>query len=472
MYKQKQILKTLESSLRNIKTGIYIKSLQIKTDYTQYKTEFRNFHPKFYDVDRTLNKYIREVRDFKNLPIRIFDPLYFDHEFEPMDGGLQGLINQMKRANVLGNNSNSLISPYKVINLLYNIALKEMYHEKEFFIGIEKTINISNIKLDDLDPRYSYGFLYASYKTGWGRPETIHFFENYIEGRADNFFCRWIITLLEVLIKGPMFSYERVNRLINQHFLEILIMFWEKELVHNTKHVSLLMDLLREKKILNQKIWDRFIEDCKEKADKNYKPPMLIYYDSFLKNLNFIINEPTSYKYQDKEVIEILSKMKSLNKDPYDIYLYNSEEIRFNTYNDMLLQRNDVSSETHIGYSPKEEEVKEEKVKVVYQEEKNYDHIINEFKNRIISGEHILIVKFDMMNKFPNESLLLDELTDEMMDLHNKNLIDRMIKEGKLDKIFDKKPDPKLGSTPASPQQDASAGGKGDGKEMKKKKGK
>ena len=48
-------------------SGFYIKSLQIKTDYSRYKKHFRHFHPKHFDVDRTHSKYVREIRDYKDL---------------------------------------------------------------------------------------------------------------------------------------------------------------------------------------------------------------------------------------------------------------------------------------------------------------------------------------------------------------------------------------------------------------------
>ncbi len=463
-------VKSFEDCLKKQKNYFYLKNLQIRTDYTHYKTHFRNYHPKYFDVNRNLNKHIREVRDFKNLPMNTYDALYFDHESEPINGGLVGLIKTLKKSNALGNTSSALISPYIVINILYNMAERNI-NDTDFFQNLERTINTSNIKLDELDPRYSYGYLYAAYKTGLGRVENVLFFENYLEEVVELYYLSWIISLIGVYLKSTFFDKGKFQILMDNYFEDAILAKWEKELKYNTKNIAALMNILSEHKILKESLWDKFIDDCKVKTAKSYKPPQLIYYHYNLKNVEFILNEPKSHLYKNKEVKDLLENMKKLNRDVHETYVYDSDKMKFRTFDDMLTNKNDYTVDSHIGFSPIEE-TKEEVIihkKVIVKH--STENIREEIKALIEKGEHILVVKKLMYDKFPNNDDEIEEYADEFTDLFNKLYIEKLTKEGRIDKLFEKYADPKLGasSTPTPGAGGDKAGEKGADQKKKKK---
>ena len=468
MFKNKIFQKTVEEAVSKQKSFFYLKSLQIKTDYTQYRTYFRNFHPKFFDVDRSLNKYIREVRDFKNLPIRTADPLYYDHDLEEVTGGMPELIKLLKKTNALGNMSSSVISPYKVMNLLYNIAYKE-YNEKDFYQQLEKTINTSNLKLDNLHPRYVYGFLYASYKTGLGRPENIYFFENHLETISDSLRTTWIISLIKEYTSSILYDAEKFKRILDLCFVDNLLVNWNKEVKHNTKNISILIESLKSKNILNEIIWGRFIEDCKEKTVSKVKPPLLIYYDSNLNNLDYIVNNPESSFYQSKEVLELIDNMKALNNGFDDNYIYNEKLMRFNTFDEMVARKHEITPKTHIGITFEEEEV-EEVVETIKQVKLFDTQVIrNEMKQRLEKGDHILVVKSSLYDKYPQYENEIEDFALELIEIFNKLQLEKYIKDGKLDQLFEKKSDPKAGASSSPASTDAKGDSKAEGKQKKKK---
>ncbi len=69
----------------NYKTGFYVKSLVLRTDFSLYKREFKLWHPRYFDIARR-TEYEKTKRDFKKLKFNTQDPLFFDYNLQKITG--------------------------------------------------------------------------------------------------------------------------------------------------------------------------------------------------------------------------------------------------------------------------------------------------------------------------------------------------------------------------------------------------
>lgn len=49
----------------NLKSSFYLKSLQLKQDFSKFKTHYRLAHPKYWDMERDRTFYQKYKRDYK-----------------------------------------------------------------------------------------------------------------------------------------------------------------------------------------------------------------------------------------------------------------------------------------------------------------------------------------------------------------------------------------------------------------------
>lgn len=468
MFKPKVINKTFEASFKNVKSFFYLKSMQIKGGFHRYNEHYRLYHPSFWDVDRTKTKYLREYRDYrtKSLPVQSLDPLHFDHQLEQVDGGLPLMITNLKKKNFLGNTSTAMISPYKVINLLYNMVKREI-NDPEFYTEVERTLNTNLIKEGSLHPRYAYGYLYSSYVSGIFRPENIIFFENYLEGRQYSFSAVWVVELMDAFTKSKAYNLEKFKLLLSIIFEDSLMIHWEKQLRHNQKKMAMLAASLQRGRCFHEKLWSKLVEEIKIKPSKHLLPDYIV----ILNAINFYYNDPESPKYKDPEISEILEKMKAQNVETNDAYLYNSNELRFYTFDELKSRNNEISSKTHFTMTPyyiEDDETFESEDEI---EEFDDTPLVQEMKRRVVEeGQTLDEAKESMMKKYgPDYEYLIEDLCFNYYPEYTQNLAKVLLKSDRFDEVFEKKPNPRKGFE-AKPQGGAGAGGAKGGEDVKQKK--
>ena len=71
----------------NYKTHFYLKSLSLKTDFSRYSKYFKEWHPRYFDINRR-TQYQKDHRDYRKLVFNTQDPLYFDYHLEKVNGGM------------------------------------------------------------------------------------------------------------------------------------------------------------------------------------------------------------------------------------------------------------------------------------------------------------------------------------------------------------------------------------------------
>lgn len=83
--------KIFQNVKTNYKSHLYLKSLSLKTDFSNYSKHFKIWHPQYFDVVRR-TQYNKENRDFRKLTFNTQDPLHFDYHLEKVNGGIPRVI--------------------------------------------------------------------------------------------------------------------------------------------------------------------------------------------------------------------------------------------------------------------------------------------------------------------------------------------------------------------------------------------
>lgn len=493
-------INTFSDLLKHYKiNSFYIKSLQIKTDYSRYKTYFRNFHPRHYDVDRSHSKYVRENRDYKDLSYFTKDPLHFDHHLPELLGSLDDHIQEIKKTNALGNLSNSLISPYKVINMMYNMVITN-HPDKNFYKQIESTINIHTIVQDTLHPRYPFAYLYCAYKTGIYKEEAMTFFENHLEELTYLVHSRWAISLLDALINSPYFDETKLSKMV-KCLEDCIVLNWDRQIRYNLLNLINLAHVLGQCKISNDDIWNCFLneinqfnfisdkinKDSLHKDKKNqksksnnkklpsnrYRLPSLEHIHVILNALNKNVKDPKFYKFEDAKILNTINKWKdAINADSNKSYLYNTKELRYNNIDELIKKRNDITPETHILESVEKEDkaysLIQEKKKVIVPKKEIYNY----FNSLLDPDKRFSYIRHDVSVKYVDYLDYVNSISSEMHEKFKKMYYDKLIKDNKFDKLFEDKPDAKEGaglSTSSSNQASSDNKKEAGGKAKKKK---
>ena len=86
-------------------------------------------------------------------------------------------------------------------------------------------------------------------------------------------------------------------------------------------------------------------------------------------------------------------------------------------------------------------------------------------KDRVNKREHLLTVKYDLLERFPESGSYIESLSNQLLDQHNENMVKKLLEKGEFEQLFMNKKDPKEGI------QSNSTDSKG-GSEGKKKKNK
>lgn len=83
--------KTCHNATNHYKNGFYLRSLSIKTDFSNYRKHYKEWHPRYFDVVRR-TEFQKNTKDYKTLTFNTQDPLFFDNKFDNVNGGFAMVI--------------------------------------------------------------------------------------------------------------------------------------------------------------------------------------------------------------------------------------------------------------------------------------------------------------------------------------------------------------------------------------------
>eukprot|EP00340_Litonotus_pictus_P006992 CAMPEP_0170518224 /NCGR_PEP_ID=MMETSP0209-20121228/3960_1 /TAXON_ID=665100 ORGANISM="Litonotus pictus, Strain P1" /NCGR_SAMPLE_ID=MMETSP0209 /ASSEMBLY_ACC=CAM_ASM_000301 /LENGTH=313 /DNA_ID=CAMNT_0010803697 /DNA_START=455 /DNA_END=1396 /DNA_ORIENTATION=- len=312
--------------------------------------------------------------------------------------------------------------------------------------------------------KYIYGYLYANFKFEEGREDVIHFFEEILFQNLNCFQTTWFLDLLEILFNKPE-ERERFNAYLFG-FAPQFKLAYPGELKYKVESIARIADLLRKAEIYETtEVWDLIMNDIKERK----KCPYLKEIDLILRGLNFYYSHPESSRFQDKELSEVILKIKKWITDDYsDSYFYDVEEMRFLDFKELQSKREEINEKTHILEMPSE---KFTKVLVRREELKkgaSKEEILKEMKRLDKEGHSLMKIQVTIEEAhFGNP--ILNICIREFNEIKRKEALEKIISTGKIDSIFEAK------KNEASGEGDKAAAapgdkGKKDPKEGKKKK--
>lgn len=459
-----------KSQLFTSKLTFPLYSLQTK-QITEWRKEFpREFYKKYYDVERDRTFFQREVKDYKRIPLKTRDPLYFE-TMELHDMTFKKALQNLIDNDIVGFASKISLSPYRIINLLYNISIcdqKEKY--ADLFTKLEATINTINVDPKTCNPRYLMGYLTAIYRMGIWKPENKQYFENSIPKKVYNIN---LVTLLELYEAASYNKIETSRHILNSLSYSIVLFDQDGSFLHRPEGVLRLMKLLTFGEYFEiefQEMWKIVIKQIKAKLTywrvENY--------DEILKCLTLYYESPKSTLYQDPEILELLDSIKKHIKEDENLkYFYNADEMKFRTYFDLRADREEKTNSIYYLRSIKhkksityeeevEEEVEVEKEELMQNITKKLESAStikedDDFHPEIETAKDAVLFLIDENPHLRDQYL---KILEDMEREEKQNIIDKLVKEKKFDQLFEKKPEVKPKPVAAAGDK----GGKGKGK--------
>ena len=454
------------------KNKFYLKSIQIKTDYSRFTKYHRLYHPTYWDVERNRTQYQREITDYKQLEFKTSDVLYYDHEFPEKfetSNSLKEIVNNMRKFDIFKGNTKFSFSPYKIINLMYNMVAREDVEEYvDIMEKLEEMINLITIDIKELETRYIYGYLYAAYThLDNVNPDNLMFFENALDEKCYSFKAEWCISLMEVLLKvNNEESKKKFDEKIDLLY-EILVNKFEKEIQYRQTNIIRLMDVLHRAELhMCPELWNQLIKRFSQ------KPVYMSIedYDIVLRSFTYYYNQPESYRYQDKELAALITELKNQNTNDIDrSFVYNQDEMKWFTLEEMIAIREQKNEKNYHIKIPDMEEEDDTRIKDVEKVDVTEEEIRKDIMEQLEDGEHPEQIKIDIMSKYDDSrNNFADKILNEWRDKERLSMVEKLKKDGKFDKLFQKK-----GGAPAGAEGDKKPDDKAKGGDDKKgKKGK
>ena len=451
------------SKCYNIKNLFYLKSLQLKTDWSYFKTYHRLSHPKYWDVDRLRTKYLRENKDHKNVKLRTQDPLFYEDSegFKRLGLGLEKDLDSLIENELLSKFSKTEVSPYKCINLIYNICKKDMHLYYTLIPKLDAYISTQFLE-DDIDTRYIYGYLYSHFKTGLLSQVNLSWFLDIFTNDMLSFHASELIDLIEVSVSKDSLNFTTKFDYDIQDIVSNMILAccynYDNTFKNNTDLFIRFFEVqLNNNLIAFPKVWELIEKDLKENLKRKYNINDL---DVLIKFLNMHYSNSNSLGYKSNKVNEIINLIKNkIKEDENFSYFYDIENSRRLDLNELALKRNDINEKTHyLKFNEQKEilDVLSSSTELDIPTKEEVFKIFDEDKEEKI--HHFESV--GLLNElYPEFTDLIKEFSDEYLANAKNNLIQQLKKEGKFDSLFEKK-------APALPTASPTAG-KGGAKDSK-----
>lgn len=287
-----------------LKSNFYLKSLSIKCDFSLYNSQFKMWHPEYFDVVRR-TEYQKRKRDTRKLRFNTQDPLHFDYNMEPVTGGFERLLQHVKK----DYNHQDGMAIYRIIYISYHMV-KSGLMDSEFFELLESQITPTIANSSLLNVRQVYGMLYAYYSFNLGKQENIFFFENLMEIAPNSMHPHMVIELFLLSHKTKMIDSERLSLLITNFYKQNFINNWDTQIKSKQSLLTEFHKIFMEINYLDEDIWNLLITAT---VDKKFKIQNMDHYDMMLRGLLWYNSQPQSPKFQkiNNEIEKFKDKIKN-----------------------------------------------------------------------------------------------------------------------------------------------------------------
>lgn len=182
---------------------------------------------------------------------RTQDPLFFDHDMEHLNGGVQLLIDML-------HDKGTYTVPLKnQAYLIYNMAVKEIYDP---LIYEKFEANMKTTSSQHLAARHAYGALYAYYKSNQGTRFGIDFWESTLEDHLSMLHAQEVWQMLVAFRDNRQLTRQHMRDLIDSHYKQVLLDKWKAEVVYNQRVLFGLVDELHHLEYYDEELWAKIAE--------------------------------------------------------------------------------------------------------------------------------------------------------------------------------------------------------------------
>lgn len=464
-------IESLNYKCSTIKNSFYLKSLQLKQDFSKFKTHYRLAHPKYWDMERERTAYQINKRDYRKPEFRGVDPLFFEDCLTYRRTGvtLEQTLEDIRNIYPVTSENKSMYGQFKCILLMYHIVKNRLFKYMDVFFQLESIVNFKDEDMEMMNGRFIYAYLYCIFSVGHGNPDNLEIAFEYMEYHLCKMRAEWILDLLEIAHDNN-YNSEDFRHYLMEYTVDRLSEAYEKEFKYRQSAIYRLVLLLLKGNYIGSEFdpyYDMLMKDCKER-----KTPLTEYQQiDLLKLFNNYYNNPKSSRFQNESVKEVLDKYKAIfNKSHNLTYLYDKNTYEKLDFNQLVLKRNSINDKNHyieLMIDEQETIIKEdeeiEKVQIVKKED-----IVSFMEESYKNGVDFQSILFAIKLKFPDENEKeLENTHEEFMKKIQKKSLENIVKEGKFDKLFEKKSVKKVKEMKpaASDKKDAgkgAPGGKGD----------
>ena len=456
----------------NLKSSFYLKSLQLKQDFSKFKTHYRLAHPKYWDMERERTFYQKYKRDYKKPEFRGVDPLFFEDCLTFVNAGitLEQTLDDIRNLYPITSENKSMYGQFKCITLMYHLAKNNIIEYIDVFFKLESIVNFKDEDMEMLNGRYIYGYLYSVFKIGKATTENMEIINEYMDFNFCKMRAEWVLDLLEMAHENK-FANEEYREFLMESSVSRLSDSYKQEFKYRQFAIVRLAKLLLDGNYISNEfhpLYEMLMTYIKER-----KNPLAEFQEIILLNLfkNYYSN-PKSFRYNSKSLLEVLDTLKeSFNKSHNLKYLYDNNTFQKLTLNELISKRNSINENNHFI------EIMRDDNEEIIQVDENIEETIVFKKEDIVSFMEELHKKefdfptilFSLKTKYPDEDEeKLEKLHAEFVKKVQKQNLESLVKDGKFEKLFEKKSIKKVleMKPPASDKKDAggkgAAGGKSD----------
>ena len=302
---------------------------------------------------------------------------------------------------------------------------KNGIYDLEFFDELDKQVSPVLANSSILQPRHFYGALYAYYKFERGRPENILFYETCLEEEPSVLHSEMTSEIFELANTCKNVDKDRLDLFITNFFKPNFLSNMDQEVRFKQRLIAEYHRIFSKVNYLDEEVWDKLI-------DITIKAPRISNidkYETMLKGLIWYNDNPKSPKFK-KLGKQIQGFKDRIRNNPNRLWKYDPERVRWRTYDELLLTREDID-ENYLHAFELAEMVKQDIEEVEEQKEYTIDEVKNMVKEKIKEKMPLIKIKQELL-----DALVPSELVEKsILDITKENQ-DRMVESLRRKGVF------------------------------------
>eukprot|EP00357_Protocruzia_adherens_P022505 CAMPEP_0115024102 /NCGR_PEP_ID=MMETSP0216-20121206/32938_1 /TAXON_ID=223996 /ORGANISM="Protocruzia adherens, Strain Boccale" /LENGTH=383 /DNA_ID=CAMNT_0002397897 /DNA_START=114 /DNA_END=1265 /DNA_ORIENTATION=+ len=262
---------------------------------------------------------------------RFINPFFLGEQGSSEHKPTQALINEMKHS------GSRQLAPHRISVLMYHMMREEV---ADPFMTKVFSENLRKFRPDDFQPMSFIGMLIAAYTTNAYPKEFVERVQEMMTLQQNFYFNpTYLHRLLAAMNKSTQISKDQLYTLIDLKIKPTFLEEWTQKYETNRKILPSIADELVRLEYKDEEVWTKILESLEQKAKGFTGYQRVIRIMENLRTLNDM--EGFFKKGKLDDLIAIYEKKARSN--PESNWRYNFEERRYNTWDEMVAQRDRYS---------------------------------------------------------------------------------------------------------------------------------